>query len=100
MTLFDFQDDATIDARFAKWLEEVPDVWPLFVRLCDEVRTRGYQRYSADAISHRIRWHFNIEKRCGEFKMNDHFTSRLARKLIEEKPEYEGFFELRKLRSA
>jgi len=32
-------------------------------------------------------------------KLNNNFTSRMARKLMEEDPEFKGFFELRRLKS-
>lgn len=57
----------------------------------------GYQfkRYSADAILHRIRWHFTVERRDRAFKVNNNWSSILARWWLSRHPEYEGFFELR-----
>lgn len=92
--------DRDIDARFEAWLAACPDVWPLFLEIARKVKAAGYKRYSADAIGHQIRWHFQITRREAEWKMNDHFTSRLARKLMREHAaEFEGFFELRQLRA-
>lgn len=48
-----------------------------------------------------MRWHFEVEKDMyGEFKLNDHYTSRYVRKLIAEFPQFDGMFELRVLRAA
>ena len=59
--------------------------------------------YSADAIMHRmhrIRWHYEIDYyELGRFKINDHYASRYARKLMKERPKFDGFFELRVLNS-
>ncbi len=91
-----------IDERFKAFIEANQHVYILFQRFAGEVRGRGYRRYSADAILHRIRWHLNVDIRPtfdSEFKINDHYSSRLARLLIERDPTYEGFFELRELRA-
>jgi hypothetical protein len=89
----------TIDDRFKDYIIANPRVFTLFCKYAEMVRAKGYHRYSADAIVHRIRWHENFETtRTDEFKINDHYSSRLARLLIERDPTYEGFFELRELR--
>lgn len=75
---------------------EIPaDVREMFERLAAEVRNRGFKRYSADAILHRIRWHMHIEKGNREFKCNDHWTAPLARWWLARHPEADGFFETR-----
>lgn len=76
--------------------EEVPDdICDLFEDLALEVAGRGFKRYSADAILHRMRWHFHIEKGDREFRCNDHWTAPLARWFLERHPEHKKFFELR-----
>ncbi len=92
----------SISDRFEKWINANPDVYRLFKLFANEARNAGRRHYSADAICHRIRWHVNIEMRAtdgAEFKINDHYSSRLARKLIAEHPEFTSFFELRELKS-
>lgn len=93
------EDESSIDARFVQWLKDCPSVWPLYVRTCEQVRAAGFLHYSSDAVGHRLRWFFNIEQRDGDFKINNDFTSRLARKLLAERPDFAGFFELRRLRA-
>lgn len=66
-----------------------------FERIALEVKAMGYRRYSADAILHRIRWHYQIEKGDHAFKCNDHFTAPLARWFMTRHPELPKFFELR-----
>jgi len=70
-------------------------VCDLFEELALEVWKRGYKRYSSDAILHRIRWHFHIEKGQREFKCNDHWTAPLARWFMDKHSELDGFFETR-----
>lgn len=96
-TLFDH--NPSIDERFREFDRENPHVFRLFERFAREVREAGHTRYSADAILHRIRWHCNVEIRSHDFKINDHFSSRYARLLVETDQSFANFFEFRRLRS-
>lgn len=81
--------------------EGIPsEVASLFERLALSVAEKGHTRYSADAILHRIRWHFNIERGDREFKCNDHWTSQLSRWFLARHPRLkeQKFFELREKR--
>lgn len=66
-----------------------------FEILALEIRERGFRRYSADAILHRIRWHMHVERGDREFKCNDHWTAPLARWFMNRNPKAGKFFELR-----
>lgn len=90
--------EKSIDARFAEFDAAHPEVFELFRKLAhDLVCYKGFKKYSADAICHQIRWHYQVERGQHDFKMNNNFTSRFARKLMEEEPVFNGFFELRRL---
>ncbi len=94
-------DSATIDARFREFDRAHPDVWRLFRQFALELLQAGREHYSADAILHRIRWHFATSGKCHDgFKMNNNFSSRYARKLAAEDERFRGFFEFRRLKSA
>lgn len=81
--------------------EEIPaEVSALFEQEALKVRQAGFERYSADAILHRIRWHFQVEQGQREFKCNDHWTAPLARWFLAKHPELPGFFETRERRAA
>ena len=71
------------------------DVVRKFEVLAFEVADRGYSKYSARTILHRIRWHYAIERGDREFKCNDHWSPPLARWFMQKHPEHTGFFELR-----
>ena len=73
-----------------------PKVFELFEKLAFEVHHRGFKRYSSDALLHRIRWHFQIEKGERDFKCNNNWTPALARWFHNRHPELTGFFETRK----
>lgn len=72
-----------------------PDVCQLFERFALEVMARGFTRYSADCLLHRIRWHEQVDQGNREFKINDHFSAPLARWFLSRHPEAPKFFELR-----
>lgn len=81
-------------------MNDYPDGVPrnicdLFERLSLEVARRGFKRYSARAVLHRLRWHFNIEKGERDFKCNNNWTAALSRWFLKRHPELPDFFELR-----
>lgn len=76
------------------------DVAALFDHLAVQIKARGFTRYSADAILHRIRWHYQIERGQRAFKCNDHWTAPLSRWCMRKHPELKRFFETRERRAA
>jgi hypothetical protein len=75
------------------------DVCDLFERFTFDLINRGWDRYSSDAILHRIRWHHHVDRGDREFKCNDHWTSTLSRWFMGKYPSNDGFFETRVLRA-
>lgn len=72
------------------------EVCALFEKLALQVAASGRKRFSSDMILHRIRWHYQVEQRVGDFKCNDHWTAPLARWFLSRHPELPGFFETRR----
>jgi len=76
--------------------DNVPrDVAALFEQLALGLIRDGWERYSARAILHRIRWHMSVEKKDREFKANNNWTPELSRWFMKKYPAYGAFFELR-----
>ncbi len=95
-----FNDRRTIQERFEEYDRLHPEVFAYMLTVALRVKTKGFRKFSIRTIWEQMRWYFQIEKDEGaEFKLNDHFHSRYARKLMAEYPEFEGFFEIRELRS-
>lgn len=87
--------------KFERYHAENPHIYHLFLKYTAEARAAGMTRYSANAIFERIRWHLNIEKpKDDTFKMNNNYRAFYARKLMEERTEFAGFFETREQKSA
>ena len=92
----------TLQAQFVRYHARHPEVYRLFCDLAEQMRATGRRRYSARTILHVIRWHRALESDPREdegFKINNNYSSRYARMLITERPEFEGFFSLRELRT-
>ena len=107
-SLFDREQwGADIQTRFETFDRDHPEVWRLFQQFAGALLAAGHKHYSADDILHRIRWHYAVERRAdaavveqGGFKINDHFSSRYARKLAKTAPaRFAEFFEFRSLTS-
>lgn len=99
-SLFDPVGD-TIASRFERFHAAHPEVYAMFVKFARQAKAAGRERFSADAILHRVRWETLVNPQKDEsYRVNDHFSSRYARKLIQEDASFAGFFELRKLHAA
>lgn len=91
---------------FDEWIgtEQGRAIYRYFKHFTFRLAHAGFKHYSARAICQRIRWHYDVEKRplvAGEsdYKVNNNYTPYLARKFMDENPQFEGFFELRELKS-
>jgi hypothetical protein len=90
----------TIDEQFKRMLAERPDVYSEFVALALKAKRSGRKRFGAKSIAEILRWNRMVERKEDEdFAINNIFTSRLARKAMEDYPELAGFFETRELKS-
>lgn len=98
MSVFKNDDLFTLaERRAVPATADIPqEVMTLFEKLALEISAQGYTRYSADAVLHRIRWHYQIDRGNREFKANDHWTAPLARWFLKRHPELPGFFETRR----
>lgn len=98
-----YSDDGrklSIEERFALFHRRHPQLYRRMRTIAIRLRRSGLPRCSIDFIYHRLRW---LEyKRTGAepfMRLNDHFTSLYARKLMADVPELADFFELRERRS-
>lgn len=78
---------------------EIPaNVETMFHNITSELISKGYERFSADAILHRIRWYMRVDKGDREFKVNNNWSSELSRRFTDSNPRNCGFFEQRQLK--
>lgn len=69
-------------------------IYQAFVDATDRLRAKK-SHYSADGVLHYLRYETAI-KGEGEFKINNSLSSEFARRYMQDHPDAEGFFELRK----
>lgn len=92
----------TIQTEFSDFDVQHPDIYQHFKQVSKELLRTGHGRYSADGVLHIVRWERRTTAEGVQpFKINNNFSSRYARKLIEEGDAEvpADFFELRILKS-
>lgn len=91
----------TIAERFNQFHFDNPQVFEYIVKLTQEQYRRGKEKFGLKALWEQIRWHIALGdiRIRGEYMLNNSFTSRYARLLVEKYPAYRGLFELRVLRA-
>lgn len=90
----------TIQQRFDEWLL-TPDGQSVYeaVRFrAYALRARGWDHFGIGALWEGVRYDRSVQVGPeGGFRLNDHFRSRLARRLMDDHPALAGFFETRRL---
>ena len=94
------RDRETIDERFWAFHEANPDVFAHLCTFAQGAVEAGFERYSIKALVERVRYHVEVEVRSTDgFRINNDFSSRYARLLMDEGVVPAGFFETRTLRT-
>ncbi len=89
----------SITIAFRKFHKQNPHVYKYFKRYTKQLIRSGKKVTSSKMILNRIRWEIYWENQKGDYRINDAFTSRYARKFIREHPKHRHVFNLRELRS-
>ena len=100
MKQMDLAFGGTIQERFERFDIEHPEVYAKLVRLAFDMRERRFKRCGMKFLFERVRWIYWMERGDADFRLNNDFHSRYARKMMAEYPELEGFFVLRELTAA
>ena len=94
---------AATDNAFQKWVHGKcgGELANAFIRLAWRLHKRGFEHYSADAICHRLRWHYDLRNGPDSdgFKINNSHVAKLARFAMEREPRLKDFFETRVIKS-
>lgn len=88
----------SIDDGFDEFHGNNPYVYKRFCAIAMQMIGVGRERYSSKTILCVIRYESDQTQSSDGYKINDAFTSRYARKFIEDHPEHRDFFSLRELR--
>tara|TARA_R110002020_G_scaffold225802_3_gene435991 strand:+ start:1029 stop:1298 length:270 start_codon:yes stop_codon:yes gene_type:complete len=83
---------------FKTYDKQNPQIWNEFKKYAFEAKQKGFLRYSAYSIFEIIRWHTKVNGK-GKFKINNNFRPDYARKMMQEYPQFKGFFRTKELTS-
>lgn len=91
----------TLDERVDLFVECNPDFYARLVNMARALVARGRKRVGMKMILEVCRWDYymSTDDPTSQFKVNNSYGSRLARRIMDEHPELEGVFETRELRS-
>jgi len=91
----------SIQERYERWSAANPRAISLLERFAVEAHYAG-RRIGVKLLAERVRWELNviINHTDDPFRMNNDFTSRIARDLIARHPKLEETLETRRLRAA
>ena len=90
----------TIQEHFEQFHERHPEVYVELLRLAQTGVRAGRTKLGIWQLVAVLRWNRSIEGLPDEredYKINNNYASRYARLLMEQNPELEGIFELRRL---
>jgi len=89
----------TIREGFKEFDKANPHVYREFEKQAIIAIQKGRKKISAKMLVNWIRWNEFLRTSDENFKINDAYHSYYSRLFIEKHPEYDGVFELRKLRN-
>ncbi len=96
---FNEQTGTTIEEAFNIFHKDNPHIYQKFAEQCFLAVNKGKKKTSAKMIINVIRWHSYLETNTDdEYRINDAFSAHYARKFIEDYPQHNELFELRRLR--
>jgi hypothetical protein len=89
-----------INTRFKEFHREHPEVYKDLKHLALQAQLAGKRRIGMKFLFERLRWEMMVNPKYQhiDFELNNNFTSRYARMLMNEVPYLEGMFETRNLR--
>lgn len=85
--------------RYCIWIIENDFVFRKFKDFAIKIHNKGHRRYSADCILNYLRWHEVFTTSGDPFKINNDFSSIMARHLVYDYPKLNDLFQFRKTRS-
>jgi hypothetical protein len=91
----------SIETRFRDFHTANPDVYTELVAMSRQLKERGYRRIGIELVFAAYRWNRMMRSTADDygFKLNDHFTSRYARLIMQQEPDLAQMFKTRSLRT-
>lgn len=88
----------TIQERFERYHREHPEVYRLLVNLARQAHARG-KRVGIKCLFEIVRWNFWIRRGDEGFVLNNDFTSRYGRLIMQREFDLRDYFETRELKA-
>jgi hypothetical protein len=94
----------TIQEAFEDYHRANPQVYAELVEMARKARAEGAERLAIGMLWEVLRWRHKtyLPRRDPSqevYMLNDHYRSRYARLIMDQEPELDGLFEIRRLRS-
>lgn len=89
----------TIQERFETFHDTNPWVLDALEELTAEWLEHGNRRLGIRMLQEVLRWQHGMKTVGDDFKLNDNYTSRYVRLMIERNPEWADVFSLREIRT-
>lgn len=87
------------DREFREFDDANPKVYTALVDMTRQMHDRGHKKIGMSMLYEVLRWRTMIKTTDPDFKLNNNYQSRYARKIMAEFPEFDGMFETRELKS-
>jgi hypothetical protein len=94
-----FAPPSPLDQKFWDFYRKNPQVMEKLIHLTAQAKRAGRKKIGMKMLFEVIRWEHFISTKGDDFKLNNSYTSRYTRLLIEQHPEFESMFETRRIRS-
>lgn len=96
----EYEAQQTIQQRYEQWRDANPWILPALARLLDDWSGHGGRRVGVKAATEWLRFFYARSIETSDFRINNSYSSRLARDLIAEYPHLAGVIETRVLRAS
>lgn len=92
-------NETEADKRFREFDEKNPHVYRQLVKMTRDLKAQGHKKIGMQMLFEVIRWRSMMKTTDADFKMNNNYAGRYARKVMSENSDLDGMFELRTLKS-
>ncbi len=91
--------DASIQERYEAFAAANPHVYRRLVQLARDLVARGHRKVGMKMLFEVLRWEhaMTTDDPTSDFKLNNDYTSRYARDIMDAEPDLDGVFEIRRL---
>lgn len=90
-------NEETIHEKFQRFHKENPHVYKQLEQMSWQLLNRGQTKVGIGMLFEVMRWRSIMRTTGDEYKLNNNYRSRYVRMLIDNNPEFETLFEIRKL---